>query len=62
MILVIKIINTIFNIKNINKYTSLFFKAIIKVQEDIFKYIQDYYRSFMKELNVDKYPVFQIKC
>ena len=46
--------------KNTNKYTSLFFKAIIEVQEEIFKYVQKYYRSFMKGLPADQYPVFKI--
>ena len=46
--------------KNINKYTSLFFKAIVEVQEEIFKYIQKYYRSFMKNLDMNEYPIFKI--
>ncbi len=50
------------NYKNINKYTSIFFKAIIKVQDEIFRYIQSYYRSFIKELDPDQYPVFNVKC
>ncbi len=48
------------NYKNINKYTAIFFKAIIEVQEDIFRYIQKYYRSFMKASDIDKYPVFKV--
>ncbi len=31
------------------KYTSIFFKAILKEKSEIFKYIQEYYRASMKE-------------
>ena len=48
------------NYKQTNKYTSIFFKAIIEVQDEIFKYIQKFYRSFMKELDTGEYPVFKI--
>ncbi len=46
--------------KKINKYTDIFFKAITVVQDDIFLYMQAYYRSFMKQVDISKYPVFDI--
>ncbi len=42
------------------KYSQLFLKEILLYKEDIFLYIQSYYRSFMKGRYVDTYPQFQI--
>lgn len=35
--------------KNSKKYTQIFLEAVMEHKEDIFKYIQDYYRNFMKD-------------
>lgn len=35
-------------------------KAIMEEKESNFLYIQFYYRAFMKKLEVDKFPVFDI--
>lgn len=43
-----------------NKFTHLFFEAIIPYKMHIFKYIQSYYRCFMKNHSPDKYPTFEI--
>lgn len=35
-------------------------KPLLDNKECIFDYIQSYYRAFMKELPLEKYPVFEI--
>jgi CRISP-associated protein Cas1 len=42
------------------KYSEFFLKEILKYKEDIFIYIQTYYRSFMKEKLIENYPFFKI--
>lgn len=42
------------------KYSELFLLEILKYKEDIFLYIQSYYRSFMKGKAVKNYPFFKI--
>ncbi len=46
--------------KHINKYTEIFFVAIVKIQNELFHYIQSYYRQFMKDGKVESFPVFKI--
>ena len=41
------------------KYIEIFLKAILEHQDEIFRYIRDYYRMFMK--GDEKVPVFQIR-
>lgn len=41
-------------------YCKLFYSAIIEHKKDIFKYIQSYYRCFMKSSNWNEYPTFEI--
>ena len=48
------------NPRKIEKYTSIFFEEILKIKTDIFKYVQGYYRAFMKESPLEEYPVFEI--
>jgi len=42
------------------KYSELFLKEILKYKEEIFLYIQSYYRCFIKEKNLDCYKEFHI--
>lgn len=42
------------------KYVQFLMKPIMEEKESIFLYIQSYYRAFMKKLEVDKFPVFDI--
>jgi len=42
------------------KYTELFLREILEHKEDIFLYIQSYYRSFVKNKEIAQYPVFHI--
>lgn len=45
--------------KNAN-YVQFLMTPIIENKDEIFKYIQSYYRSFMKESKIEDYPVFNI--
>lgn len=47
--------------KSQGKYTSMFVKDILKYKANIFIYIQSYYRWFMKNKPIEKFPVFKIK-
>lgn len=47
--------------KKQGKYTKLFMKDILEYKEEIFLYIQAYYRWFMKDKNLKDFPVFRIK-
>ncbi len=42
------------------KYTELFLREILEHKEDIFMYVQSYYRAFIKEREICQYPVFHI--
>jgi len=44
------------------KYSQLFLKEILQQKEKIFLYIQSYYRSFIKEKEIDSFPVFNIEA
>ena len=46
--------------KQQRKYTGMFVKDILKYKEDIFLYIQSYYRWFMKNKPIEQFPVFSI--
>jgi len=43
------------------KYSELFLKEILFNKEEIFLYIQKYYRCFMKEEKIKDYPVFTME-
>jgi CRISPR-associated protein Cas1 len=43
------------------KYTKVFIDGIMEYKEELFLYIQGYYRAFMKNKNADEFPVFTIK-
>jgi CRISPR-associated protein Cas1 len=42
------------------KYSKLFLKEILKHKEEIFLYIQAYYRAFVREKEIQKYPHFTL--
>ncbi len=42
------------------KYTELFLREILEHKEDIFLYVQSYYRAFIKKKEIRQYPVFHI--
>lgn len=41
-------------------YCKVFFDALIPYKNDIFKYVQSYYRCFMGRKSVNQYPTFQM--
>lgn len=41
-------------------YTRILLKAILAHKEDIFLYCQQYYRAFMREKDINEYPVFNL--
>ncbi len=44
--------------KKSQPYVTLFLEELMKYKEEIFSYIQKYYRSFMRDFPVIKYPKF----
>ena len=44
---------------NIN-YSKLFFDALVPYKQEIFKYVQSYYRCFMGSKDIEQYPKFEI--
>ena len=46
--------------KHNKKYTRIFLEALMKHKTDIFLYVQSYYRNFMRQNPVERYPVFEI--
>lgn len=47
--------------KHQTKYTRLFVKDILEYKEDIFLFIQQYYRWFMKDKELKHFPVFKLE-
>lgn len=43
------------------KYTTWIVQDILKYKEEIFQYVQDYYRAFMRNKPIEEYPIFRIK-
>lgn len=43
------------------EYVSLFVREILEYKEDIFRYVQKYYRCFMKQNPIDKFYKFEMK-
>lgn len=43
------------------EYTRWLIKAILEHKEDMFVYVQEYYRCFMRDKPISEYPVFTIK-
>ena len=42
------------------EYSKLFFDALVPYKQEIFKYIQSYYRCFMGSKSIQNYPKFEI--
>lgn len=42
------------------EYVQFLMKPIIENKDEIFLYIQNYYRAFMKDADISSYPVFQL--
>lgn len=55
------IVNKAYRLKfeNTTKYANIFLSAIIKEKDEIFMYIQDYYRAFMKGKQIDTFPIYE---
>ena len=51
----------VLNWKKSPEYMQIYLKEILKYKEEIFLYIQGYYRSVMKQKPVEEYPVFLYK-
>lgn len=51
-------------IEHNKKYGQWLVQGILEHKESIFKYVQDYYRGFMRDREVEKYPMFLMgkKC
>ena len=47
--------------KNSPYYTQIFLDAILAYKQELFIYIQGYYRAFMKQKNVEEFPVIFYK-
>lgn len=48
--------------KNSSKYSSWLLKELIDYKVPIFQFIQSYYRSFLREKEIQEYPVFKKIC
>lgn len=46
--------------KNSAKYVEIFIKAILEYKNEIFIYIQSYYRAFMREKEAAEFPIFYL--
>ncbi len=47
--------------RDLNKeYNKLFFDALVPYKQEIFKYVQSYYRCFMGGKDITQYPKFEI--
>ena len=45
--------------KKSSKYTGVILKSILDYKNEIFVYVQQFYRSFMRDRNINGYPVFE---
>lgn len=41
-------------------YNRLFFDSLIQYKSEIFRYVQQYYRAFMRGKDIHDYPTFEI--
>lgn len=55
------VINNQYRLKyeNSTKYANLFLSAILEEKDNIFKYIQEYYRAFMKGIDSSCFPLYE---
>lgn len=51
----------VLNWKKTPEYMQIYLKAVLEYKEEIFLYIQGYYRAVMKQKPVNEYPVFLYK-
>ena len=49
------------NYKDSKKYVGYLMKAILDNREEMFLYIQNYYRAFMKNKNISEFPIYKYK-
>lgn len=42
-------------------YTRWLIQSILEYKEDMFSYVQGYYRCFMREKPIEEYPIFKVK-
>lgn len=47
--------------KNSAKYVEIFIKSIMEYKNEIFIYLQSYYRAFMRNKNAEDFPVFEME-
>lgn len=48
--------------RDVNKeYVSVLVKAILEHKEDMFDYVQKYYRAFMRDKAAEEFPIFEIE-
>lgn len=47
--------------KNSSKYVAFYMETILEYKDEIFLYIQTYYRFFMKGKNTKEFPVFELE-
>lgn len=47
--------------KNSAKYVELFIRAIMEYKNEIFIYLQSYYRAFMRNKNANDFPIFEME-
>ncbi len=43
------------------KYSELFLKEILKYKKEIFLFIRDFYRALIKNKDIQRYPLFEVK-
>lgn len=48
------------NWKKSPEYTSVLLNSLLNYKNEIFIYIRDYYRAFMKHKNAEEFPIFKI--
>lgn len=48
--------------KKSKPYTSLILQALLEHKEEMFLYVQSYYRAFMRDKTIDQYPIFTGGC
>lgn len=47
--------------KNSAKYVEIFIKAIMEYKNEVFIYLQSYYRAFMRNKSLNEFPVFDLE-
>lgn len=47
--------------KNSKKYVGIILKALLEYKNEIFIYLQSYYRAFMRDKPIEEFPVFEME-